>query len=322
MMISKVGGVYINSETGKYYERPTIRGRRTWRLLECAHNLKLARELAAAHKIDEVRSKAGLGRSPYAPKQCTCGDLFSAYVSAGCPDRRGAMRRDGSLKAELRRIGVLEPFWKTMPADKVKPADFHRYAAKRKSQVTEFYEDAATSSSSPSRSTRDGGRAIDLELVTLSNVLRWAVSVGKLESYPLQDKDRPKFRGKTVNNCRQFMPRDADDLHSLAAALFEIRASEALGWQLILEAFTGCRTKEVLAMRWDSSSPGQPGFIDGNHLWVARAKGGVNPFVHIHPALRLALDAMKVWRAARRPKSPWFIPNYRYAGKYPDDQKQ
>jgi integrase len=109
---------------------------------------------------------------------------------------------------------------------------------------------------------------------------------------------------------------DAAELHTVAAHLLDNPRSEALGWQLLLEALTGCRTGEVLRLRWDARHRQEPGFIEGEWLWLARSKGGVNPFAAIHPALRDCLEAMKRWRAAGRWRNnPFFVPSFRHSSK-------
>jgi integrase len=147
---------------------------------------------------------------------------------------------------------------------------------------------------------------VDLELCLMSNLFGWAVLHGKVEVNPFTV--RPKFRAKTIQHCREFMPQDAKELHALARVLMEDPRSEALGWQLLLEAMTGCRTNEILKLRWDAKNRYEAGFIEGDWLWLNRSKGGINPFVQIHPALKETLEAMRKWHQLRHPNSPWFFP--------------
>ena len=105
------------------------------------------------------------------------------------------------------------------------------------------------------------------------------------------------------------MPLDGNELHDLAEHFFENPQTEVLGWQLLLEAMTGCRTSEVLRLRWDAKHKGEAGFIEGEWLWLNRSKGGVKPFVTIHPALAECLEVLKRWHLWRYPKPFWFLPN-------------
>jgi integrase len=288
-------GIYRDSRTGHFYERPTVRGRRTWRKLD-GHLLKLARESLAQRRADTTRSKLGLARDPYAPAPLTLGAVLDLYREAHCPDRHQQPRDQHRLVQEESRIRKLLPFWQNHKPEHVRPAlDFPRYLAHR-----------------TFRKGAHGGRAVDLELATLANACRWAVMVGKLQSSPFVGP-RPKFRSRQIQHCRDAAPLDAGELHSLAAYLFERTERVVLGWQLLLEAFTGCRTSEILALRWDAQRAGDPGFQDGAWLWLRRCKGGVNPFALIHPALRALLDALAVWRRDLCPKTPWYCPSPRDA---------
>lgn len=295
------GGVYRDSRTGNFFERPTVDGRRTWRKLP-ALNLKLAREMLSARRTDQSRAEHGLARDPYLPEPQTVAALAKAYEAAGCPDRHNHPRQGIQLVQEQSRVKLLLPHFKALMASKIRAKHCMDYFAARKGSV---------------RKGTHGGRAVDLELGTLRNILQWAVTQGMLDLNPLAGQ-RPRFRKKAVHHCRDFMPKDAAELHALAAHFFEAKKSEVLGWQLLLEAFTGCRTTEVLRLRWDAS-PGKAGHIDGQYLWLERAKGGVNPFTIIHPALDTLLKRLRAWRDKRRPKSPWFLPGLRAGGKDPVD---
>jgi integrase len=291
-MIRVGDGIYQRGTS--YYERPKIHGRRTWRKLD-GHTLKVARESLAHRKADVVRSKVGLARDPYAPISGTVGEMLTAFSE----------RADGPVglqaKKERSRIKLLRPFWERIRSEKINPqVDCRRYFTHR-IETTK-------------RKTHCG-RAVDLELNTLSAALTHAVNAGALAANPISN--RPRFRRKVVNHCRDFAPLTGDELHKLAAELFSDWRSQPLGWQLLVGAMTGCRTSEVVRLRWDGTSRRDPGFIEGDHMWVARSKNGVNPFVQIHPALADALKAMRSWRAARKNQrsSPWLFSSSRRPGK-------
>lgn len=155
---------------------------------------------------------------------------------------------------------------------------------------------------------RTNARAVDLELNTLKNVFKFAVRSGWLLRNPL-DFRRPAYcNSSTVRHCRECAPRSAEELHAHALFFFEDPGTEVLGWQLLFEAFTGCRTSEALALRTDAKAEHEPGFVAGDVLWLQRAKGGVNNFFRVHPALALYLAAWRSWHDERQGGSLWWFP--------------
>ena len=139
------------------------------------------------------------------------------------------------------------------------------------------------------------------------NAYKYALNEDKIDSNLA--KSLPRFQPSSdVQHCREFCPQHATELHGVAALLFSNHKSETLGWQLVFEAMTGLRTKEVVGLRMDAK-PGQPGHVraDGN-LDMGRCKKGANPFVFIHSGLKSVLKAHAVWHAARYPNSPWYFP--------------
>lgn len=95
----------------------------------------------------------------------------------------------------------------------------------------------------------------------------------------------------------------------LAAKPFERPQTEVLGWQLLFEAFTGCRTSEILDLRMVAKDNSTPGFIEGDWLWLKRRENGTNPFALIHPAPREAVHAHREWHSRRFPNHPMWIPH-------------
>ncbi len=95
----------------------------------------------------------------------------------------------------------------------------------------------------------------------------------------------------------------------IARKLFAHPATEVLGWQFLLEAFTGLRTSEALQLRTDAA-PGAPGHLivtrsvegaagamgAGTACWraldIGRCKNGINPFVVMTPHLEKLLRAL------------------------------
>jgi len=122
-----------------------------------------------------------------------------------------------------------------------------------------------------------------------------------------------------VKHCRETMPHNADEAHSLASVFFaRRRTSWGLGFQTLIEWQTGIRTAEALKLRTDAQ-PHEPGWVteDGKSLYVRRVKKqhAVMPFCVVHDGLRAILDAHAIWKVTYYPESPWYFPS-------PDDPTQ
>lgn len=313
-------GLYSDPRTGKFYERPFVHGRQTWRLL------KSSTPKAAHLELMDNRSKQALARvgratDPYrAEAGMTMAQLFDFYEASGCPRKnRSSERAAKSLKAELTSIASLRGFWQSKRFSDITLQDCGEYHTWRVSRIT--------------RNTGDS--MVDRELVTLSNVFRWAMRNARKTGvkYNPIAVERERFKDpRTVRHCREFQPADASELHFLAARLFERHDSEVLGWQYLFEAFCGSRSHEILRLRMDAKLPYQPGFIQGEFsglkpinypelprqaiepgtpllfLYDSQTSKGTFPFIPVHRALGELLTAFRSWHRRRYPKNPWYFP--------------
>jgi integrase len=288
-------GIYRDSRTGNFYERPKIDGRPTWRKLP-ARTIAGAKDILAARRTDQARHVHGLAKDPYAKPPMVIGEIIKAYISSGCPSR-SHIRVGKLLKQEAGRCNKIAAFFLNDFPSNIKQAHYQSYRVARKKQQKDGF---------------DGGAMVDLELRTLRAAVAWAVKTGLISECKLASA--PKFAPRKITHCRELMPKSTTELHALAAHLFDDPRSASSGWQLLLEAFTGCRTSEVLRLRTDAK-PREPGFIEWQWLWLGRAKGGINPFALIHPDLRRLLDALLRWKAKHFPDNPYFIPSPRLPGR-------
>jgi integrase len=202
-----------------------------------------------------------------------------------------------NLENSKSRIGILKAWWGPRVAEGLAAKDTLAYWSHRQSQKPRGH----------------GGAAVDRELSTLRSALTWAVNSGRLTRHPLPGP-LPKFRPAAIRHCREVAPVNADELHQLARFFFELPGLAVLGWQILLEALTGCRTSEVLRLRWDAPPHG-PGAVEGDWLWLERSKRGVNPYAMITPALREALRALAAWRDREHPGHLFYLPSPKLAGK-------
>lgn len=312
-------GIWKN-KSGTYYERPKIDGSWTYR------SLKTKRLADAKAEFHRRRSGGGNGQSPIPtpapvsvpvavapvapatqPSQVilAVGDVIRRYQVDNYPDRFKQQRPEPTRKAEEAFCETLLRFWENIPSNQVSIAACDRYHTWRKNNITRGV----------------GNRTVDLELNALNNAFLWGCRCELVPFNPLS-VNRPRYTSdRNVQHCRKFMPKDANDLHRVARMLFERPHAEALGWQMLVEAGTGLRTSEALALRTDAQ-PYTPGWItpDGKSLYVWRSKNqdGVSPFVAIHDGLKQILDALFEWKRIKHPNSPWFFPSARRLGAVVD----
>lgn len=293
-------GIYSHAITRKFYERPVVHGRRTFRVLR-GWNLKLAKEELRSKRTDQARASFGNAADPYTKTiSPTVANLLDRWSKAGFPNARGALPGDRHKRDHAKRIKFLSAVAGSKFASEISPAWCNGYATTRQKD-------------------RQRSRAVDLELGTLKTALDFAAVQGWIEKNPL-GFGRPKFhRASEVVHCRERMPANADELHTLANALFEDRRSEVLGFLTLFLAYTGCRTSEALRCCAAAKSRYEAGFVEGDFLWLKRSKGGINPFVMIHPALRRLLDTLFAWHRKTWAKSPWLFPSPRNRGDSPVD---
>jgi len=305
--------IYRDARTGHFYWRPKKPdGRRTYRFL--ARSLKVAREILASQQTALARAAVGLQPHPLAPAPSNppIGELIENYKRA-VKDKDCRQRL--TLTADTRELNRLEKlsWWNAKKVCDIDAGALDAYAVARRKKIK----------------GGDGGRAIDLELNTLRNVIRHALATRAIERDPLAGVDVPRFSkpSSEINHCRDKAPASADELHLLAADLFESNRSDTLGWQLLIASMTGCRTSELLKLRHDARArqPGNVEAISGRAthfapegtqqiLWIERSKGGCNPWAYVHPALADCLAALAHWRAARFADTPWYFPSNRGGG--------
>lgn len=292
-LIHVAGGVYqYRSSRGdetlnySFYERPVVNGRQTVRKL-ASTTLAYAKKEVADKRSKHSLAKIGLAIDPYKAVQQSApvGELIDFYMQSNCPKRNEQARAGAQLTEEKRRLDHLRKFFGNRPWDKLNLEDSREYHRHRKALVTRG---------------KGGDRTVDIELVTLSNVLRWANRNERRTGVSRNPfaHDRIQFcQAESIRHCREVQPASGDELHSLARFLFGNPKSEVLGWQLLFEAFIGQRTHETLKLRTDATARYQPGFIEGNHLWLFDSKThkGTFPYIEIHSALKQCLAAHKQW---------------------------
>lgn len=231
----------------------------------------------------------------------TVGQLLTKYEEAGFLTIDAEERKGDGPETERRNCKKLMPFWKDAEIAEVKWSKMVDYKQWRVKNTAGGHK---------------GLKAVDYDLQTLSNAAKWAISVDLLVTNPFAE--RPKFqKGKMVKHCRGFCPDDADELHDAAAILMEHPKSVVLGFQLLIESYTGLRGGEVL--QWGNEDFGQT-TQDGKYVKVWREKNqhSVNPYCELNPGLKATLDAFNSWKQKVCPQAKKFLPSP-YGGQISED---
>lgn len=304
-------GMYRDISTGRFYERPTIDGKRTWRKL-VGDNPTLSREeyyrrRAAVASGQDAYHKTGkpIEAKPVDSKEeaRTVGDVIRRYQKDGYLDKHLLPRPESTRASQERHCHTLLPFWDSIEVKAVSDPVCDDYRDWRLARITKG----------------EGLRAIDCELNTLSSAFRYSKRRGIVKLNPLAG--RPKYQpASRVRHCREFMPMDADELHEIVRELFKDRRSHVLGWQMLAEAYSGLRGCEVLQWKANAKA-GQSGFVtqDGKNMAVWRCKNQHfnNPYVHVHDGMAAMLEAHRKWHEKYYPDNEWFFPGREHGRNQP-----
>ena len=292
-----------------YYYRRQVNNKDHWTSLRTG-SYKEAKRLMDEIRTRLVLAKTGFGEAPrIGVKMPDVASVLRFYQGAGCPRKNGKKREGKALQLEENAIKNLTRHLGAKDPRTLTPADWQRYADKRLSE----YPDGR------------GARTIDLEWGTLSSAYRHAIRYQDetgITQKPLPERPARVRITEDVNHCRQYQPKDADELHEIARYFLERqesirRGSAVFGWLTLLSSMIGQRCSEMLHLRTDASSPEEPGYNDGDHLWLYRSKThkGTAPFIKIGPELRECLAAHSAWKADNSPLNPWFFPSPRSTDK-------
>lgn len=276
-------GCYVDDQ-GRYWARPRINRRSTWRLLKDPNGQPIRKaKVAVAFAL----------RQQWQPAGDTFAVLAKLYLDAGCPDKRLQPRGDVFTRAERIRLSSLTTYFGHHPCDEIRLKLLPAFAAWRMRQV----------------SRGSGERTVDLDLCTLSNVLNYGVAIGQLEMNWIAI-NRPRYRrASAVRHARVLMPASADVIHQLADHLLADLRSEVFGWMTLFALFTGCRTSELLRLRLDAPAAPEAGFVENGHLFLGRrSKNGTNPWCAIGPEFAQMFECFRNWHGERYPKNPFYFP--------------
>ena len=191
-------GIYLYKGNGTYYYRPLLpNGKRTFRSLK-TKNLKFARE-----RYQSLCSQNGHA----AENKLKVGEILDRYEEDGYLDENLENRPLGTEAEEKRHCVVLRKFWTEIRYQDVSDPNCDSYFLWRKRPEN--------------LKQGKGRRTTDRELNTLNNAFKYAKRLGLIRVNPLAD--RPRYQKSTsVKHCREFCPRNADELHEAAALLLSL----------------------------------------------------------------------------------------------------
>lgn len=292
-----------------YYYLQRLNGKQKWVSLR-TQDAKTARDLADQIHSKNVMAAAGFGA--VAKIQTTMRSVAAVmdfYVDAGCPKLNGKRRTDRQLLMETGLAENLKRHLGDKDPATLSSSDWEVYVTKRLKEYK----------------NKKGNRTIDLEYNALNSAYRWArrhPDKTGIQNPPLPERPVRLSEASEVEHCREFQPENADELHRIAAHFMPLPGdprikSTVYGWLTLLSAMIGQRGAEMMHLRTDAKSASQPGFDDGEHLWLYRSKThkGTAPFIKIGPELRACLDAHAEWKRKMFPGNPWFFPSPRKKGK-------
>jgi integrase len=288
----------------EFFARPWCRGRQREKKLNASSQTAAMIELGKLlGKIEGFEN--GYAKDPFSrTEETSVTDILLLYKKAGCPGRKNTPRTGESLATEIARINNLMGWSGAKNA-----AQLYTHEENRKYHIWRTRQIVATGRG------KGGDRQVDKEIVTLSNAFRFAARNSKrtgVLANPIA-QDRERFRDSSqVTHCRDYMPRNADELNSLARFLFASRKSEVLGWQLLFQAMVGQRSHEILKLRMDAKMKDIPGFRDGKKMYLFRSQSSKGTYGHVdlYSDLKEVLEAHKLWHLKRYPAgSPWYFPS-------------
>ena len=286
-------GAYVD-DRGAFWARPLINHHRTWRKLKATTQRKAITEAAGTE---------------FTAKGATFAALAKLWTDAGCPGKRDAAPKAIALNRARTSAQYLTGFFGKFRADEIRLMHLPDYAGwRRKRMIRKGYA---------------GGRAVDLDLVTLSNILRYGVYQGALEFNHVRS-DRPRYQ-VNIRHSREVMPESAEIIHAVAGELLGAVKSEVMAWMAFFSEFTGCRTSELLRLRNDARTNQEAGYIEWlsaddrkerggdilGHLYLGRrSKNGMNPWAKIGPEFAEMIHAWQNWHRTRFRKADthWFFP--------------
>ena len=296
----KVSGLPLFADESGFWARPTLsNGKRAWRKLSATELTDAVCEWKQKSTDHAAFISGKKSTSPWETNTQTLAGLAADYLKHHCPNARGESRNEEFCWWEEYRIQWLIKHWGQRHPNEIRLKDLMPYYKWRKRLCK----------------NGTGERMTELEWTTLSNILTYGISLGVVE-FNWIGRDRPRLRSdnagsrtsKPIRHARDVAPRNADDIHAVAASMFDSSGSEPAAWCWLFACLTGLRISELLRLRVDARDQRTPGYSDDRFLWVQRSKRSTKRTVLLHPDLEELLSEHFAWHQLYDPKNPWFFP--------------
>jgi integrase len=293
---------------GRIYCRVRVAGKWTWRSTE-TNELTLAKLWQQDWaKVQWLAKQGYVAQSPLSPASrngsaattttgiqpdgatqstqiATVNELLDCYVEAKHPTvkKRKLKRKSArSIENETYALAQLRQYFGKKVAAQLTLGDCDTFHAWRLGggYVAKF----VCRGKAMTRTSPGGDRAVDLNLIVLSNALELAVRQGKLTSNPIRDRGQYADDSQ-VRHCREVAPTPNGLV--LIVDWFEKNDSQQDADITRYLAYTGLRLGEGLNSHWSQ--------VDWKEdlIHVQRSKKGVFPFVLILPELQKLLRRMQ-----------------------------
>lgn len=212
-------------------------------------------------------------------------NLLDNYVAAGHPTvkkRKLKRKSPRSIQNEAYCLPPIRTYFGTKIAEQLTLGDCDAYHQWRNKggYIAKFL----LRGKPVEKRAKGGDRAVDLNLIVLSNALELAVRQGHLQSNPLRDRGQYSD-DSTIRHCREVAPTP-DGLVLIVDWLEANKLQQDADLTRYL-AYSGLRLGEGRASRWPQ--------VDWKEelINVKRLKKGVFPFVLILPELKSLLRRME-----------------------------
>jgi integrase len=276
-------GPSLYRKGGVILARVRHKGKRTWRSTGTDIPAD-ARKWLKKWKQDEWLMASGFEPQGVVlqRKRVTVEVIVEAYVQAGCPTRKMGTKSPFTIRNEKYFLNPILAYFGAMPAASLTLGDCDKYLDWRTSggYVAKF----TVRGKPQTMQTRGGKRAVDLELVVLSNALNLAVRRRVLNLNPLAGRGRYTC-SSDIRHCREVAP-SPKGLQRIEQ-WFRGRDEHGVADVVCFLAYSGLRIGEALAMEWE--------MVDSKErlLHVKREKKGITPWVPILNEMETLLRDMK-----------------------------